>query len=91
MPVGAARALPSVFTRTGEEAAENGARDVTACGLALSVRDRLDWITCRCSIADPNSGRNVPRKRASVMGYEQPEASDLPKPVTLSEVSSIPG
>ena len=78
------------FTRTGEEAAENSRtrRDQLAAWPGVFGTD-FDWVTP--PVLNSQTRIAVEMCPASgvlrVMGYEQPEASDLPRPVTLSEVS----
>jgi len=84
-------AAEAFFTRTGEEAAENSRtrRDQLAVW-AGAFGTEFDWVTP--PVLNSQTRVAVEMCPASgavrVTGFEQPEASELPEPVTFSEVSA---
>ena len=84
-------AAEAFLTRTGEEAAENSRtrRDQLAVWPG-AFGTEFDWVTppvlnSQTRVAVEMCPANGVLR---VMGYEQPEALELPAPVTLSEVSA---
>ena len=84
-------AAEAFFTRTGEEAAENSRtrRDQLAAWPG-AFGTGFDWVTP--PVLNSQTRVAVEMCPASgavrVTGFEQPEASELPEPVTFSEVSA---
>ena len=83
-------AAEAFLTRTGEEAAENSRtrRDQLAVWRGVFGTE-FDWVTP--PVLNSQTRVAVEMCPASgvlrVMGLEQPEVSELPRPVTLNEVS----
>jgi hypothetical protein len=85
-------AAEAFLTRTGEEAAENSRtrRDQLAAWSGVFGAE-FDWVAA--PVLNSQTRVAVEMCPASgelrVMGFEQPEVSELPEPVTLSEVAAL--